>query len=68
MENRFWTTLGLLILLSVVFLAGCATGTSYQSPETEYSSTSSVPSSYYNYNPQYQHWFTAPEWMPEVGP
>jgi hypothetical protein len=73
MRTRFWGILGLLFLLMLVPLAGCATGPGYQgseagyyrAPESEYPA---VPPSYYDYNPQYEHWFTAPEWMPEIGP
>jgi hypothetical protein len=68
MNHRFWTILGLLLLVPVLLLAGCATESSYQAPETEYPSTSQVPPNYYHYNPQYEQWFTAPYWMPDIGP
>lgn len=67
-KNRLGGILGLLLLVPLLLLAGCATGSSYQVPETEYPSTSLVPPSYYDYNPQYEQWFTGPEWMPDVGP
>jgi hypothetical protein len=67
MRNRLGGILGLLLLVPLVLLAGCAAG-SYQAPESEYSSTSDVPPSYYNYNPQYQQWFSAPYWAPDIGP
>jgi hypothetical protein len=68
MRNRFGGILGLLLLVPLVLLAGCAAGSSYQAPESEYPSTSDVSPSYYNYNPQYQQWFTAPYWAPDIGP
>lgn len=68
MKNRFWAILGLLLLVPVLLLAGCATEQRYQGPQTEYPSTSPVPPSYYDYNPQYEQWFSAPYWMPEIGP
>lgn len=75
MRTRFWGILGLLLLVSVVFLVGCATESSYQGSETryyrayepEYSSPGEVPPYYYDNNPEYEHWFTAPEWTPDVG-
>jgi ABC-type oligopeptide transport system substrate-binding subunit len=67
MRKRFLATLGLLLLVSVVLLVGCATESSYQGPQTEYPSTGRVPQYYYHYNPQYEQWFTPPYWMPDVG-
>jgi hypothetical protein len=75
MRNRFWPILGLLLLVSGLFLAGCATEGGYQgyerayyrTPETEYPGPGPVPPSFYRDNPQYEHWFRAPEWMPDVG-
>jgi hypothetical protein len=68
MRNPFWTILGLLLLVSVVFLVSCATESSYQAPETEYPSATKVPPSYYDYNSQYEQWFTGPYWRPDIGP
>ena len=73
MRSRFGGLWGPLLLLMLVPLAGCATGPAYQGSEVGYyraseSGYSAVPPSYYDYSPQYEHWFTAPEWMPEIGP
>jgi hypothetical protein len=73
MRTGFWGISGFLLLGAVILLAGCATGPGYQGSEAGYYRASesgypAVPPSYYDYNPQYEHWFSAPEWMPEVGP
>jgi hypothetical protein len=68
MRTRFKGILSLLLLVPLVLLAGCAAERSYQGHEPEYSSTSEIPPSWYNYNPQYEQWFSAPYWMPEIGP
>jgi hypothetical protein len=36
MRNPFWTILGFLLLVAVMFFAGCATETSYQTPENRF--------------------------------
>jgi hypothetical protein len=71
MKNRFWIIFGVLLLVPVLILAGCATEPGYQAPKPEYQTEFGypyVPPSYYDYNPQYEHWFTPPYWMPEIGP
>jgi hypothetical protein len=82
MKHRLYGILGLLLLIPLVLLAGYATESSYQGSETryysargyyrayepEYSSPGEVPPYYYGDNPGYEHWFSAPYWMPDVGP
>jgi hypothetical protein len=71
-------------MVMLAFLAGCAAGPSYPASESryyrayepgyyrgyepQYSSPGEVPPYYYDNNPAYEHWFTAPQWMPDVGP
>jgi hypothetical protein len=67
MTSQRWRTAGWCLLL-LVFLAGCAAPAGYRSTEYEGSYYSDVPSSFYGGDPQLRDWYSAPYWMPDVGP
>ncbi len=60
--------LGLLLLVPVFFLAGCAASDTYRGSSYEASYSSEVPSSFYDNDPMLQDWYSAPYWQPNVGP
>jgi len=67
MTRQRWGTAGWGLLL-LVFLAGCAAPAGYRSTDYVGSYPSDVPSSFYGNDPQLRDWYTAPYWMPSVGP
>jgi hypothetical protein len=68
MARRCWGVLGLLLVVPVALLAGCAPERAYRGAAADESSISDVPPSFYGNDPALRHWFTAPYWMPDASP
>jgi len=65
MKRRWWGVSGLLLLLPVALLAGCAAGGAYPGVAPDVASLTDVPSSFYGNDPALRQWYTAPYWNPE---
>jgi hypothetical protein len=66
MTPRWWRWLGLLVLVPVVLVAGCASEGGYQGATYNESSLNNIPPSWYGDNPQLEQWYSPPYWMPEA--
>jgi hypothetical protein len=64
MTTPWWRTLGLLLLLPVLLLAGCTPA--YQGTPSEETYPGTISPSWYGDNPQMEQWYTAPYWRPDA--
>jgi hypothetical protein len=64
MTRRYWGILGLLLLVPVALLAGCAAGKTYRGAESDFSYIYTVPPSFYGNDPALRQWYTAPYFIP----
>jgi hypothetical protein len=63
MTRRWKGVAGLLLLVPVVLLAGCAAGGAYQGAATG-ASSNDVPPAFRNVDPALRHWYEAPYFNP----
>jgi hypothetical protein len=68
MTTRWWRVLGLLLLVPVVLVAGCAPEGAYRGATSSESYISNVPPSFYGNDPTLSQWYTAPYFMPYESP
>lgn len=64
MMRRWRRISGLLLLVPVLLLAGCAATGTYQGPPYSNPSLNMVPPSFYGNDPTMSYWYTAPYFMP----
>ena len=68
MTKRCLGVLGLLLLVPVVLLAGCAAGGAYRGAGSADAYISPVPPALYGTDPTLREWYTAPYFMPYETP
>jgi hypothetical protein len=66
--QRCWGVMGLLLVVPVILLGGCAAGGAYQGAGSEGSYLTDVPPSFYGDDPMLSQWYTAPYWNPDASP
>jgi hypothetical protein len=64
MTRRWWQVSSLLLLGSLVFLAGCAPGEAYRGPEPGGASSGAISPALRGTDPSLRHWYTAPYFDP----
>jgi len=64
MTRRCWGVLGLLLLVAVALLAGCAAPGAYRSAASADAYISPVPPAFRATDPALRQWYTAPYFMP----
>ena len=64
MTRRWQKVGGLLLLVPVVLLAGCAAAGAYRGAASADTSVNTVPPSFYGNDPALRHWYTAPYFDP----
>jgi hypothetical protein len=64
MTRRWQKVGGLLLLVPVMLLAGCAAGGAYRGAASADTSVNTVPPSFYGNDPALRQWYTAPYFDP----
>jgi hypothetical protein len=68
MARRWRLVSGLLLLVPVALLAGCAGVGNGRGAVADEPYITDVPASFYDNDPALRQWFTAPYWMPDASP
>jgi hypothetical protein len=68
MSRRWRLVMGLLLLVPVALLAGCAGAGNGRGDVVYQPYITDVPPSFYGNDPALRHWYTAPYWMPDASP
>lgn len=64
MTRRYWGVLGLLLLVLMALLAGCADGGTYRGAESTNTYIYTIPPAFYGNDPALRQWYTAPYFAP----
>jgi hypothetical protein len=64
MTRRWWKISGLLLLMSMVLLGGCASGEAYRGTGSASASVSDIPPALRGTDPSLSQWYAAPYFNP----
>jgi hypothetical protein len=64
MTKRWWGVAGLLLVVPVMFLAGCTAGEGYRGEVSTPAYNREIPRALYETDPALRQWYTAPYFDP----